>query len=342
VMLELGQPMHAFDADVLGSGIVVRRATKGEKIECLDEETYALDPDMLLITDGKKPLAIAGVMGGMGSGVSDATTRVVFESANFNPVSVRKTSTKLALRSESSARFEKSLDPENCDAALRRAVELLRELCPGARVASPVVDAYPNPPKPVVVSMAAEEIGAKLGADIPAEDAKDILTRLGFVVKTSKTSTTSITVPTWRATKDVSIKEDVIEEVARIWGYDRIAATLPSFPITPPAEDPVRLFARRVRHALAALGATEAYRYAFVAPETLFALGFDPADHLKLANPLAADRPYLAQSLVPNLIDTVAINHRAFPVVSTFEIDRVFFPPEADQPSAGAGATSYD
>lgn len=324
VMLELGQPMHAFDADVLGSSIVVRRASKGEAIECLDEETYKLEADMLLITDGKKPLAIAGVMGGMGSGVSAATTRIVFESANFNPVSVRKTSTRLALRSESSARFEKSLDPENCDAALRRAVELLGELCPDARVASPVVDEYPNPPKPVVISMAAEEIAAKLGADIPAEDAKDILSRLGFAVKENAKSLL-VTIPSWRATKDVSIKEDVVEEVARIWGYDRIAATLPSFPITPPAADPVRLFARRVRHALAAQGATEAYRYAFVAPETLTALGFDPASHLKLANPLAADRPYLAQSLVPNLFDTVAVNHRAFPTVSTFEIDRVFF-----------------
>ncbi len=343
VMLELGQPMHAFDADVLGSEIVVRRAKKGETIACLDEQTYELDEDMLLITDGKKSLAIAGVMGGMGSGVSDATTRVVFESANFNPVSVRKTSTKLGLRSESSARFEKSLDPENCDVALRRAVELLQELCPAARVASPVVDAYPNPPKPVVIPMAAEEVGAKLGANIPASDVADILTRLGFSIHSSAPSAhLNITIPTWRATKDISIKEDLIEEVARIWGYDRIAAALPAFTIAPPAQDPARLFARRARHALAALGATEAYRYAFVAPETLSMLGFDPAEHLKLANPLAADRPYLAQSLVPNLFDTVAINHRTFPSVSVFEIDRVFFGAAEGEEDGSSFATASE
>ncbi|MBI4256716.1 phenylalanine--tRNA ligase subunit beta [Candidatus Uhrbacteria bacterium] len=325
VMLELGQPMHAFDADILGDKIAVRAAYPKEKITTLAEKTYQLDLSMLLITDGQKPMAIAGVMGGEGSGVSEKTTRIIFESANFNPVSVRKTSTKLALRSESSARFEKSLDPNLCELALRRAVELMSELNPGARVASKVIDEYPRPPKSITVSLTADLVNERLGTEIPAKDVEDILTRLGFEVRMKK-EVFAVTIPSWRATKDVSIVEDVVEEIARIWGYDQIESSLPSFSIKPPVQDPVRDFARRVRKTMSlGLGATEVYRYAFVSPEMLQTLGFDPGDHLKLANPLAEDRPYLCQSLVPNLFDTVIINHRAFPVVSVFEIDRVFF-----------------
>jgi len=328
VLLELGQPMHAFDADKIGGGNVeirVRTAKNGEKIACLDDATYELTQEDLLITDGRKtPIAIAGVMGGMDSAVTDATTRIVFESANFSPVSVRKTSSRLALRSESSARFEKSLDPEQCELALRRAVQLLRDLCPESRVASQVADAYPNPPKPVVIEMAASEIAERLGSDIPDKDAMDILSRLGFSTK-GTAKTLLVTVPSWRATKDVSIREDIIEEVARVWGYDRIPSSLPSFPIVAPAQDPVRLLARRLRHALAArFNATEAYRYAFVSPETLRALGLDVAGHLALANPLADDRPYLVRSLIPNLLESVATNQHMFSTVSLFEIDRVF------------------
>jgi len=340
VMLELGQPMHAFDADKIGGDkieIVVRGA-KGEKVACLDDATYAVDEGALLITDGTNPIAIAGVMGGKESAVTNATTRIVFESANFSPVSVRKTSTRLALRSESSARFEKSLDPDQCTAALDRAVALLVELCPTARVASSVVDEYPNPPKPVVVELSPAQVSGLLGAEISSGDIVDILGRLGFSMTPFEPSTLSafeplsITIPSWRATKDVQIKEDVIEEVARIYGYDRIPSSLPTFSITPPPQDPVRLFARAMRKTLSVgLGATEVYRYAYVSPETIAKLGFVAADHVKLANPLAADRPYLAQSLLPNLFETVADNHRASSTVSVFEIDRVFFGVGEDQ-----------
>ncbi|TAL50817.1 phenylalanine--tRNA ligase subunit beta [Patescibacteria group bacterium] len=343
VMLELGQPMHAFDADILGGEIVVRAAHAKEKITALDEKTYVLDSSMLLITDGKKPMAIAGVMGGEGSGVSEKTTKIVFESANFNPVSVRKTSMKLALRSESSARFEKSLDPNLCELALRRAVELMRKLSPGANVASKVIDVYPHPPKPSHVSLSVDLVNQRLGTEIPAKNMEEILTRLGFAVKAAprlppslklrgagKPGATGgrvvqVTIPSWRATKDVSIAEDVIEEIARVWGYEKIESTLPSFSIVPSAQDPLRLLVRDIRNTLSVgLGCTEVYRYAFVAPDMLRTLGFALEDHLKLANPLAEDRPYLCQSLVPNMFDTVAINHRSFPVVSVFEIARVF------------------
>lgn len=355
VMLELGQPMHAFDADVLDpstrpvrSGqvackIVVRRAKAKEKITALDQKTYQLDPEMLLITNGEKAMAIAGVMGGQGSGVGEKTTRIVFESANFDPVGVRKTSMKLALRSESSARFEKSLDPELCELALRRAVELMTQLSPGARVASKIIDEYPRPLKPMIVSLTAELVNARLGTSIPTDDMTSILEQLGFVVKAqrrlppslklrgvgkpaaTKSGSMQVTIPSWRATKDVSMVEDVIEEIARVWGYEKIESVLPEFSITPPSQDSIRQLATRVRNTLAVgLGATETYRYAFVAPEILQTLGLDVDSHLKLANPLADDRPYLCQSLIPNLFDTVDLNHRMVPVVSVFEIARVF------------------
>ncbi len=327
VLLELGQPMHAFDADKIGGdevSIRVRNAKKSERLVCLDDETYELNAEHLLITDGKCPIAIAGVMGGKESAVDETTTRIVFESANFSPVSVRKTSSALALRSESSARFEKSLDPEQCAVALNLAVELLQKLCPSARVASSVSDVYPRPPKPVVIELGAQQVSDLLGTNVTATDVKDILTRLGFGVK-GATKTFQITVPSWRAMKDVSLKEDVIEEVARIWGYEHVPGALPSFSIAPPVQDPARLLARRLRHALSLeFVSTEMYRYAFVSPETLGTLGLDPSRHIKLANPLAADRPYLSRSLLPNLLEAVVLNQRRFSTISLFQIERVF------------------
>lgn len=327
VMLELGQPMHAFDAALLGgeqSNIIVRKAKKGEKITTLDENTYELDTEMLVIANEQEAVAIAGVMGGQDSGVNDQTTRIVFESANFLATSVRKTSTKLGLRSESSARYEKSLDPVLCDLALRRAVELMQELSPGAVVVSEVVDVKETLPESVSLTVSLERIQRHLGVEVSLEDVQDILTRLGFVVE-GDASELVVTIPSWRATKDVEIVEDIIEEVARIYGYDKIASTLPTFSVAPPVQDPIRNMMRAARHALAdQAGANEVYQYAFVKPQTLETLGFTLEDHVKLANPLASDRPYLQRSLVPNLLEVVVLNQRCAEEVRVFETSRVF------------------
>jgi phenylalanyl-tRNA synthetase beta chain len=327
VMLEVGQPMHAFDFDVLGGNKVkigVRTAKKGEEITCLDGVTYKLDPEMLLITDGKKPMAIAGVMGGENSGVSESTTRIVFESANFSPVSVRKTSTKLGLRSESSARFEKSLDPRLCEVALQRAVALMKELNPQARVSSVVLDEKDSLPEPITLSLSADLVNTRLGSEISVSEMEDILTRLGFGVS-AENDVLSVVVPSYRATKDVEIVEDVIEEIARIYGYDNIQSVLPEFTITPPVVDRVRVLTRAARTALAVgAGATEVYQYAFIGPGTIEVLGGKLDDHLKLANPLASDRPYLVRSLIPNLLEVVVGNQRQFETVRVFQAERVF------------------
>ncbi len=327
VLLELGQPMHAFDADDLGGDkvkIVVRSAKKGEEIVALDEETYKLYGEDLLITDGKRALAIAGVMGGEGSGVTEKTTRVVFESANFDPVAIRKTSTKLGLRSESSARFEKSLDPRMCNLALCRAAQLMQELCPEAKVCSEVVDVKKDLPKPLELTFTVDQVNACLGAEIGVKEMTQILERLGFEVAEKKEEL-KVIVPSWRATKDVEIKEDVFEEIARIYGYERIESTLPTFETEPPFVDSVRMLSRTARQALAVgCGGVETYQYAFVRPETLVALGETAKDHIELANPLAADRPYLVRSLVPNLLEVVVRNQRTTDEVRVFQVERVF------------------
>jgi phenylalanyl-tRNA synthetase beta chain len=327
VMLELGQPMHAFDADKIGGDgvkIKVRNAKRGEKLECLDEQTYSLDADALLITDGKHPIAIAGVMGGSRTAVEEKTTRIVFESANFLPISVRKTSQKLSLRSESSARFEKAIDPELCPLALARAVELLREICPTANVASAIVDKRARVAKPPTIQLSVQRVNDRLGTNISAKEMKDILTRLGFIV-TARKGGFQVRIPSWRATKDVSIFEDLVEEIARLHGYDHIVSQMPSFPITPPRQSRVRDLVRRARHILAAtFNALEVYQYAFVSPQTLEALGEDTKKYIRLANPLADDRPLLVRSLIPNLLESVRRNQRVVDEVSLFECERVF------------------
>ncbi len=344
VMVEGGQSLHAFDADKLGKSldttenygntevqkirkleIVVRRAKEGEMIKTLDGVDRVLDPSMLMIADEKNPVVIAGIMGGENSGVSDQTKTIFLESANFHPTVVRKTSQKLSLRSEASMRYEKSLDPALSDLVLRRTVQLIHELHPNAKIVSPVVDVYPNPPRSPVIQISPEWLESRMGVSIPEIEVRDILSRLGFTFGIKKW-TWQVMVPSWRGTKDISIPEDIVEEVLRIWGYDRIPVSLPSFSCTPPTLDVVVQIARRLRHALAgSCRANEAYTYAYVRPETLTTLGFDLNEHLKLSNPLSDERPYLSRSLIPNLLEAASHNQHTDSVVSLFQIDRVFF-----------------
>jgi len=328
VLLELGQPMHAFDADTIGGDDIfleVRCAQDGESLLALDDKTYALGKDRLLIANKTSPLALAGVMGGKESGVSESTTRIVFESANFSASSVRKTSQMLGLRSESSARFEKSLDPNMCEIALARAVELLSGLCPGAHPASVVIDEYRQKPKTTVVELSADWVNERLGSHIESSDIKNILERLGCKVS-SKGQMFSVQVPSWRATKDISIREDLLEEIVRLHGYNLIESALPSFTIQPPVVDPVRSLVRQISGALVHHGATEVYAYAFSSASTLSALGWNEQNLLKLANPLSEERPYIVSSLVPNLLECVRKNQRMEDEVCVFESDRVFLP----------------
>ncbi len=330
VMYDLGEPMHAFDAGLLKNNhIVVRRANDGEKFKTLDGAEHDLSADMLVIADDAKAVALAGVMGGVNSGINDATTTVIFEAANFNADSIRKTSVRLGLRTDSSARFEKALDPNLCEQALHKAVELTLQVCPEATVASKVVDEkhfklYQGP-----IELTWEFLEKKIGVKIDAKEAMGILTRLGFEVKEKKKSL-MVKVPTWRATKDISIPEDLVEEVVRIYGYENIPALLPSFPISPAPVNPARALEHAVRDILVTgLGYSEVSNYSFVSQKQILDLGDVLDGYLELDNPLSQDKPFLRRSLLPNLLENVSRAIAAGNEVKIFEIGKVFRANEA-------------
>ncbi|MCX6780245.1 MAG: phenylalanine--tRNA ligase subunit beta [Candidatus Magasanikbacteria bacterium] len=324
IMLELGQPLHAFDASKVGHDIGVRLAKEGEKFVALDEAEYTLSVTDLMIVAGNKSLGIAGVKGGLESGTYADTTTVIFESANFNAASVRKTATRLGLRTDSAIRYEKSLDPNLCEIALQKAVELALEICPGAKVVSKVVDEKKFHLSVGPLELSNDIFVKKLGVDIEQKDILNILSRLGFEVKTKKNSLL-VTIPTWRATKDISIAEDVVEEVARFFGYENIPSALPNFPINPPEKNVLRDLERDVSEILVkTLGYNEVYNYSFVSDAQVNKMGDDLVQYLELDNPLSKERPFLRRNLLPNLLENIKNNIENYSEVKIFEIGKVF------------------
>ena len=327
VMAEIAQPMHAFDTDKLqGDTIYVRSAKSGEEFVSLSEEVFALDASNLVIADAGGAIALAGVKGGLSSAISDSTTRIVLESANFNATSVRKTSARVKLRTDASMRFEKSQDPVNTVRGLQRALELLEQVSPGIRLIGGLADAYrpPAPPPPIVVSI--DWLSRKLGRTMPARDVKAILEALEFKVEEIDADTLSVFVPSWRATKDISIREDLVEEVGRMVGYDSITPVAPLAPARVPPASPTRVFHNEVRDMAAAQGFTEVYNYSFLSDEQALAFGFDPASHVQVANPIAAGHNLLRRSLLPLIAKNIRDNSRHFDQFRFFEIGREIHP----------------
>ncbi|MBP7992639.1 MAG: phenylalanine--tRNA ligase subunit beta [Candidatus Magasanikbacteria bacterium] len=343
VMFELGQPLHAFDVALLsttGADIVleIRQALSGEKFVSLEEKELVLPADAVVIANNGTPIALAGIKGGKNSEVSATTQTIVLESANFAASSVRQTSTALNLRTEASARFEKTLDPQLTELALARFVELAKKVWPKSSVASGVVDVRNGNDKPLVLEFPVKLISDRLGVEISDKTTQDILERLGFEIKIKKGQLHAV-VPTWRASKDIRIPEDVIEEIARLYGYENIPGVLPTCPINPPVVNSLRQLEREIKEVLAfECGFTEVANYSFVAPEWLASLGvLKGADYLELDNPIAKDRPLLRRELIPGLIENVRA-HGHTEGVSFFEIGRVFLPDEAGE-RAGSGNT---
>lgn len=327
VMAELAQPMHAFDADKLnGNTIFVRSARAGEKIVALNDEKYDLTPSNLVIADAQGAIAIAGVIGGLESAIGPDTKRIVFESACFQAVSVRKTSVALKLRTDASMRFEKSQDPRNTVRGLARAIELLEQVSPGIRLAGGLADqkaAFASPPP---IELTVDWLIRKLGRDITAAEVRDILQSLEFGVTEIAPGHFSVTVPSWRATKDVSIKDDLLEEVGRMIGYASITPQPPLIQAVVPPSDPMRLYQRRVRNMAVAQGFTEVSNYSFISEEMARAFHFDPAAHLKVANPIAADQSLLRTSLLPGIHKNILENSRRLNSFRLFEIGREIHP----------------
>lgn len=328
IMLELGQPMHAFDANFVAGdkkkNITVRTAGDGEKMLALDGKEYALENSDLVIASGEKAIALAGVIGGKGSEVSSNTETIIFESANFYSTSIRKTSNRLGLRTESAVRFEKSLDPNMCETALCKAVEMVMALCPEAKVASNFVDKKNFVLKTGPVVIEADTFRKKMGVEVEAKQIINILEKLGFSVTVKKKSY-SVKIPTWRATKDISIAEDIIEEVVRIFGFENIPSSLPFFPINSPAENKLRLLERKIKNVVSEeLGYSEVYNYSFVSEHQILNFGDDPKKYLELDNPLSKEKPFLRRNLLQNLLENVRNNIEKYSEVKIFEVGRVF------------------
>jgi phenylalanyl-tRNA synthetase beta chain len=310
VMLEIGQPMHAFDLDRLeGRTLVIRRARAGERIRTLDDVDRALDPDMLLIADASQAVAVGGVMGGRDSEIGPGTTRIALESACFLPASVRRTSKRLGLKTEASIRFERGADIEAAPAGIARAAALFRQIGAG-RPLGGLIDRYPSPPPPTRVTLRSARIGRVLGMDVPQDDVTRILTPLGFGVEWTdvERGTLSVVVPTFRV--DVTREIDLIEEVGRHYGFDRLPVTFPALTAPQAAPDERIARDRSVRRLLHAAGFSEAVTFAFI--ERQAALPFcDPGvEPAAIANPLSETFAVLRPSLLPGLVDACVHNRR--------------------------------
>ncbi|MGQ9512707.1 phenylalanine--tRNA ligase subunit beta [Thermodesulfitimonas sp.] len=328
VMLELGQPLHAFDYETLrGRKIIVRPAAPGEELVSLDGVKRELTPEDLVIADAERAVAIAGVMGGLDTEVTAATKTVLLEAANFNPRSIRRTSRRLGLRSEASLRFEKGVDIEGPVRAADRMALLIEKIGAGRAVPG-VVDNYPAPPEPRTVVVRPEKIAAVLGVAVPQEEALAGLGRLGFGIRANG-SQWVVSVPSFRP--DVALEEDIVEEVARLYGYDRIPPTLPCGATTPGVRPPEEAFVQRLRHLLCGLGLSEVISYSFIHPASFDRLRLAPDDPLRrvitLKNPISEEQSVLRTTLLPGLLAVLARNlARRVDDVAIFEVGRVFYP----------------
>ena len=322
VLLEFGQPMHAFDKDLVGDKIVVRDAKEGEVLETLDGEERKLQTTDLVITDGTRAIALGGVMGGKNTEVSEKTKNIILESAYFNPTSVRRTSAAHGLRSDSSARFEKGIDPNMQKAALARAVELILELCPNAVVESSV--GIINKEKEKVVEITTSYINNYLGITLTTEEIVAILEGLSFTVEVSGDNLV-VKVPTRRP--DISIKQDLVEEVIRIYGYDNLASTLPKFSKTTKGGLTYsQRMVRDLRGVYASLGFNDTINYSLVSEEEATQYTLENHHKVRLLMPMTETHSTLRQSLVPGLLNTVQYNvARKQNDLKLLEIGRVFF-----------------
>jgi len=329
VMLELGEPSHAFDADkVADQHLVVRLARPGEQLTTLDGREHELTPDRLLVCDPTGPLGIAGVMGGVSSEVSDQTTRVLLEAAIWEPTTIRRAAQTLKLPSEASRRFERGVDYELPPLMQRRALSLIGQLNPQAIVGRGMIDVYSRPWKPVVLHLPPHEVKRIVGIDLSAEEIAGLLRPLGFACEVAgDPPVVRVDVPSFR--QDVTILADLCEDVARMYGYDHIPETLLSDDLPEQRSNPPLDLEQKTRDVLAGCGLDEAITYSLTNMESVAKVDprdADAARYLRLANPITPEREYMRHSLLPTLVEALALNFREQERVLLFEIGRVYLP----------------
>ena len=329
VMLEMGQPLHAFDFRFLEEGrIVVRKSKPGEEFISLDEKSRLLPENTLLICDGKKPVAIAGIMGGLNSEVKEDTRTILLESAYFNPASIRRSSRRLGMPTDAAFRFERGIDPEGVVRALDRAAQLIAELS-GGEVCRNYLDEYPAKIKAVDnIPLRMDRVRQVIGAGVPAREAVRILKSIGMALRREGKGAYRVTPPSFRV--DIEREIDLIEEIARLYGYHLVPSTLPSVSVSETETIPRLALEERVRRLLTGSGYSEIINYSFSSPDSAEALGLSPEDERRrfvvIKNPLTEDQSIMRTTLAYGLLETLKKNlHNASFNLKLFEIGRTFF-----------------
>jgi phenylalanyl-tRNA synthetase beta chain len=328
VLIERGQPLHAFDMDMLtGPAIEVRTARSGEKITTIDGKHREIQPDMLVIADTERPVAVAGIMGGAETEVNDNTKRILLESAWFNPTQVRRTSKTLKTITESSYRFERGVDPEGVISALYRTVELIDQVA-GGRLIEEIKDVYPRPYKPRYLSLHPDRANKLLGTGLQTDQIAHFLKRIGVELDHIDHAKIKGMVPTYRL--DLKEEVDLVEEIARLYGFPNIPTQVPRAGIAARAPEPSQGFVDRIRNILSSQGMTEVISYSFMSPKDIEAMGLgnnDPGMQMvSVQNPLSDDQSVMRTSIIPSLMRTVARNQaRRNMDLGLFEIGTVFY-----------------
>lgn len=330
LMYDVGQPLHAFDFDkVAGGRMAVRGAKDKEEVITLDGEKRSLKAGMLIIQDSEKLIDLAGIMGGQNSEVSAATTTIVLQAANFDGIAIRQASRALGHRTDASGIYEKNIDPNLTLPTLAKGFALLKEMVPTANVRQ-VIDIYPAPVKPVTIKLETGKVNKLLGTKLGDTEIIEALTHLELAVENPEASPgaalgphLAVTAPTYR--RDLVLPQDLIEEVARYVGYDKIPTKLPVGELVPPPRNRQLDLEKRAKEALVGSGFNEVVTYAFNGRAELERLGSDVAGHLEVANPISPEHAYMRASLIPNLLTTVVTNLKEFPEFSLFELGNIFY-----------------
>jgi len=322
VMLETGQPLHAFDGlKLMQKKIIVRRAKKGEEIVTLDEDRYNLDQDILVIADAKLPVAIAGIKGGKRPEIDNRTKIVVIESANFSQGVIRHGSQKLNLKTDASLRFEAGIDPNLTGFAINRAASLMEKVT-GGEIAKGLIDVYPKKFLPRRIRLNLDYVKSLLGVEIPKKEIINILRKLEFKIYKAQSSKLEVMVPTRRL--DVSIPEDLIEEIGRVYSYQKIPAIFPRTTLIPPAKNFDRIWEELVRNSLKETGFSETYNYSFIGEKQKETFSYLDRELIEIENPISNEQKYLRPSLIPNLLKNVKDNFRYFEEIKLFELGKVY------------------
>jgi phenylalanyl-tRNA synthetase beta chain len=321
-MLETGQPLHAFDGDKLENRkIIIRFAKDGEKITTLDGQKFNLDSDVLVIADAKSPVGIAGVKGGKSPEIDGKTKIVVLEAANFNPQVIRQGSRKLNLKTDASLRFEHGIDPNLTEFAINRAAFLIQEIAKG-KVSQGLIDIYPKKALPKIIKLDLNYLKSLLGIEIPKTKAIAVLKKLEFNIQHSTFNILTVKVPTFRL--DVSLPEDLTEEIGRIYGYDKIPSVFPAGILVPPKRNLDIFWENIAKNTLKESGLTEVYNYSFISEKDATTFSFGKSSLAELENPISDEQRYLRPSLIPNLLKDVQRNQKQFSEIKIFELGKIF------------------